>query len=63
MTPTRGGARPGAGRPQELPDAVRTITVQVPVEMLKRLDSASTTASRAATIREAIEQYLQSKQA
>lgn len=54
---TRGGARPGAGRPQEMPDAVRTITFQIPVELLRRVDGAVTD-SRAAFIRAAIELYL-----
>lgn len=57
MPSNRGGARPGAGRPQEMPDAVRTISVQVPVELLKRIDEAADT-SRAALIRAAIELYL-----
>lgn len=58
MPSNRGGARPGAGRPQEMPDAVRTITVQVPVELLYQLDQYTAMTSRAQVIREAIALWL-----
>lgn len=59
MSKAKGGARANAGRPQELPDALRTITLQIPLGLLQRLDAARHHISRAADIREAIEQYLE----
>lgn len=56
---THGGAREGSGRKQVLPDAVRTITFQIPLDLLKRVDDVAGRGGRAALIRGAVAEWLE----